>query len=139
MGIAHESRHHSGNSYAPERQRRTDPFRFPNRRRDRLFRSAIHGARSATMARCRSTTTACLIMNPNKLPRGTALKTLSEIERTLVCLVRRRRANYLRLLKRLKTPASRTGRRALLIGACAFGLLATSAEDSVSAPELFNQ
>jgi len=78
-------------------------------------------------------------MNSNKLPRGSALKTLSEIERTLVCLARRRRANYLRLLKRLKAPASKNGRRALLIGACAVGLLATKAQAGVSAPELFNE
>ena len=78
-------------------------------------------------------------MNSQKLPRGNALKNFSEIERTLVCLARRRRANYLRLLKQLKAPASKNGRRALLIGACAFGLLATNAQASVSAPELFNQ
>jgi hypothetical protein len=78
-------------------------------------------------------------MNSQKLPRGNALKNFSEIERTLVCLARRRRANYLRLLKQLKGPASKNGRRALLIGACAFGLLATNAQASVSALELFNQ
>src|SRR5262249_4865783 len=48
-------------------------------------------------------------------------------------------ANYLRLLKHLKASASKNGRRALLIGACALGLFATSAQAGVSAPELFNQ
>src|SRR5262245_3063981 len=139
MGIAHESRHYSGNSCAPERQRRKDSFRFSDRRRDRLFRSAIHRARSAAMARHRSTTTACPLMNSQKLPRGNALKNFSEIERTLVCRARRRRANYLRLLKQLKASPSKNGRRALLIGACAFGLLAANAQAAVSAPELFNR
>ena len=78
-------------------------------------------------------------MNSTKLPRGNALKNFSEIERTLVCRARRRRANYLRLLKQLKASAHKNGRRALLIGACAFGLLATKAQAGVSAPELFNQ
>src|SRR5262249_45945040 len=48
-------------------------------------------------------------------------------------------ANYLRLLKQLKASPSKNGCRALLIGACAFGLLATNAQAGVSAPELFNQ
>jgi hypothetical protein len=78
-------------------------------------------------------------MNSQKLPRGNALKNFSEIERTLVCRARRRRANYLRLLKQLMASAPKNGRRALLIGACAFGLLATKAQASVSAPELFNK
>jgi hypothetical protein len=78
-------------------------------------------------------------MNSQKLPRGNALKNFSEIERTLVCRARRRRANYLRLLKQLKGPACKNGRRGLLIAACALGLLATKAQASVSAPELFNQ
>jgi hypothetical protein len=78
-------------------------------------------------------------MNSQKLPRGNALKNFSEIERTLVCRARRRRANYLRLLKQLKAPAPKNGGRALLIGACALGLLATNAQAAVSAPELFNQ
>jgi hypothetical protein len=78
-------------------------------------------------------------MNSSKLPRGNALKNFSEIERRLVCLARRRRANYLRLLRQLKAPTSKNGLRALLLTACAFGLFATSAQASVSAPELFNQ
>jgi len=78
-------------------------------------------------------------MNSQKLPRGNALKNFCEIERNFVCLARRRRANYLRLLKHLKASASKNGRRALLIGACALGLFATSAQAGVSAPELFNQ
>jgi len=75
----------------------------------------------------------------SKLPRGNALKNFSEIERRLVCLARRHRADYLRLLKQLKASASKNGRGALLIGACALGLLATNVQASVSAPELFNQ
>jgi len=78
-------------------------------------------------------------MNSQKLPRGNALKNFSEIERKFVCLARRHRADYLRLLKKLKASASRNGRRRLFIAACVLGLLATSAEASVSAPELFNQ
>jgi hypothetical protein len=78
-------------------------------------------------------------MNANKLPRGNALKNFSEIERRFVCLARRHRADYLRLLKQLKASVSKNGRRALLIGACALGLLATDTQASVSAPELFNQ
>jgi hypothetical protein len=78
-------------------------------------------------------------MNSNKLPRGNALKNFSEIERKFVCLARRHRADYLRLLKKLKACASKNGRRPLSIAACVLGLLATSAEASVSAPELFNQ
>ena len=78
-------------------------------------------------------------MNSNKLPRGNALKNFCEIERKFVCLARRHRADYLRLLKQLKASASKNGRRTLLIGACALSLLATSAQAGVSAPELFNQ
>jgi hypothetical protein len=78
-------------------------------------------------------------MNSQKLPRGNALKNFSEIERRFVCLARRHRADYLRLLKQLKASASKNGRHALLIGACALGLLTTSAQASISAPELFNQ
>jgi hypothetical protein len=74
----------------------------------------------------------------SKLPRGNALKNFSEIERRFVCLARRHRADYLRLLKRLKASASKNGRRALLMAACVLGLLTTSAQASVSAPELFN-
>ena len=77
-------------------------------------------------------------MNSKKLPRGNALKNFSEIERRFVCLARRYRAEYLRLLKRLKASASKNGRRPLLIAACVLGLLATSAQADVSAPELFN-
>src|SRR5215467_6034774 len=90
------------------------------------------------MARRRSTTPACPIMNSQKLPRGNALKNFSEIERTFVCLARRHRADYLRLLKQLKASASKNG-RSLLIAAVVLGLLATSAQAGVSAPELFNQ
>jgi hypothetical protein len=78
-------------------------------------------------------------MNSNKLPRGSALKTLSEIERKFVCLARRHRADYLRLLKQLKAFASKNGRRRLSIAACVLGLFATSAQAGISAPELFNQ
>jgi hypothetical protein len=77
-------------------------------------------------------------MNSQKLPRGNALKNFSEIERKFVCLARRRRANYLRLLKRLKASASKNA-RPLLIAACVLGLLTTSAQAGISAPELFNQ
>jgi hypothetical protein len=77
-------------------------------------------------------------MNSQKLPRGNALKNFSEIERKFVCLARRHRADYLRLLKRLKASASKNA-RPLLIAACALGLLTTSAQAGVSAPELFNK
>ena len=78
-------------------------------------------------------------MKSNKLPRGNALKNFCEIERKFVCLARRHRADYLRLLKQLKASASKNGRRTFLIGACALSLLAVSAQAGVSAPELFNQ
>src|SRR5262245_41620246 len=92
------------------------------------------------MACRRSTTTACSLMNSQKLPRGNALKNFSEIERKFVCLARRHRADYLRLLKQLKASASKSGRRPLVIAACVLGLLTTtSGQASVSAPELFNQ
>ena len=75
----------------------------------------------------------------SKLPRGNALKNFSEIERRFVCLARRHRADYLRLLKQLRASSSKNGRRALLMAACVLGLLTTSAQAGVSAPELFNQ
>jgi hypothetical protein len=79
-------------------------------------------------------------MNSQKLPRGNALRNFSEIERKFVCLARRHRADYLRLLKQLKASASKKGRRPLVIAACVLGLLtATSGQAAVSAPELFNQ
>ena len=78
-------------------------------------------------------------MNSQKLPRGNALKNFSEIERKFVCLARRHRADYLRLLKQLKAYASKNGRRPLFIAACVLGLLTTSAQAGISAPELFNQ
>lgn len=78
-------------------------------------------------------------MNSQKLPRGNALQNFSEIERRFVCLARRHRADYLRLLKQLKESATKNGRRALLIGACGLGLLTTSAQAGVSVSELFNQ
>ena len=77
-------------------------------------------------------------MNSQKLPRGNALKNFSEIERRFVILARRHRADYLRLLKQLKASASKSGRRPLLIAVCVLGLLATSAQAGVSAPDLFN-
>src|SRR5262245_34663756 len=91
------------------------------------------------MAGRRKTTTACPIMNWQKLPRVNALKNFSEIERKFVCLARRHRADYLRLLKQLKASASKNGCRSLLIASCALSLLATGAQAGVSAPELFNQ
>jgi len=78
-------------------------------------------------------------MTSQKLPRGNALKNFSEIERRFICLARRHRADYLRLLKQLKASASRNGRRPLLIAACVLGLLTTNAQAGISAPELFNQ
>ena len=42
-------------------------------------------------------------MNSNKLPRGNALKNFCEIERKFVCLARRHRADYLRLLESAKS------------------------------------
>src|SRR5215469_12601598 len=91
------------------------------------------------MARCRSTTTACPLMNSQKLPRGNALKKFSEIERRFIRLARRHRADYLRLLKQLKASASKNGRHPLLIAAFVLGLFTTSAHAGTSAPELFNQ
>ena len=78
-------------------------------------------------------------MNSQKLPRGNALENFSKIERRFICLARRHRADYLRLLKKLKASASKNGRRPLLIAACVLGLLTTNAEAGISAPELFNQ
>ena len=78
-------------------------------------------------------------MNSQKLPRSNALNNFSEIERKFVCLARRHRADYLRLLKQLKASASKNRRRPLVITACVLGFLATSAQAGVSAPELFNQ
>jgi len=78
-------------------------------------------------------------MNSQKPPRGNALKNFSEIERKFICLARHHRADYLRLLKQLKASASKNGRHPLLIAACVLGLLTTSAQAGVSAPELFNQ
>jgi hypothetical protein len=78
-------------------------------------------------------------MNSQKLPRGNALKNFSEIERKFVCLARRHRADYLRLLKQLKASGSKNRRRPLMMTACVLGLLATSAQAGISAPELFNQ
>src|SRR5215469_13856222 len=86
------------------------------------------------MARCRSTTTACPLMNSQRLPRGNALKKFSEIERRFIRLARRHRADYLRLLKRLKASASKNGRHPLLIAAFVLGLFTTSALADTSAP-----
>jgi hypothetical protein len=80
-------------------------------------------------------------MNSRKLPRADALQHFSEIERRFICLARRRRVNYLRFLKRLKTSACKNGRRSLMITACGVALFATTAnaQSSFSAPALFNQ
>jgi len=80
--------------------------------------------------------------NPKRLPRAKATQHLSTIELRFICLARRHRANYLRLLKRLKSSSCQKGRRSLLVTACALGLLAMSAADvqaGVSAPALFNE
>ena len=80
-------------------------------------------------------------MNVQKLPRADALKHFSPIERRFIFLARRHRADYLRLLKRIRASICRNGRRTLMITACAVALLAATAnaQSSFSAPELFNQ
>ena len=67
---------------------------------------------------------------------------LSAIERKFICLARRHRADYLRLLRHLKSSSARKGRRSLQITACVLGLFAAGATDmqaGVSAPALFNE
>jgi uncharacterized protein YgiM (DUF1202 family) len=80
-------------------------------------------------------------MNAQKLPRTDALKHFSQIERRFISLARQHRADYLRLLKRIRASTSRNGRRTLMMTACAVALLATTAnvQSSLSAPALFNQ
>ena len=77
--------------------------------------------------------------DPKPLPRPDALQHLSAIELRFICLARRHRADYLRLLKRLKSSSCK---KALLITAGALGLFAASATDGqagVSASALFNE
>ncbi len=80
---------------------------------------------------------------PKRLPRPDTMRELSTIERKFLCLARRHRADYLRLLKRLKSSMTNNGRRALMITACVLGLLATTSSNAhaaaVSAPALFNE
>jgi hypothetical protein len=80
-------------------------------------------------------------MNAQKLPRPDALKHFSQIERRFISLARQHRADYLRLLKRIRASICRNGRRTLMMTACAAALLATTAnaQSSFSAPALFNQ
>jgi hypothetical protein len=80
-------------------------------------------------------------MNAQKLPRADALKHFSQIERRFISLARQHRADYLRLLKRIRASIYRNGRRTLMMTACAVALLATTAnaQSSLSAPALFNQ
>ena len=77
-----------------------------------------------------------------RLPRPNSIKGLSQIERKFLCLARRHRADYLRLLKRLKSPVAGNCCRALTMTACMIGLFATTAinaQGAVSAPALFNE
>jgi hypothetical protein len=77
-----------------------------------------------------------------RLPRADSMKGLSPIERKFLCLARHHRADYLRLLKRLKSSVRRNWCRALMITACVMALLATTsinAQAAVSAPALFNE
>jgi len=80
-------------------------------------------------------------MNSRTLPRRAQIKHLSQIERRLIMLARRHRADYLRLVKRMTASVSRNGRYTLAITACAVALFATTAnaQSGYSAPELFNQ
>jgi hypothetical protein len=80
-------------------------------------------------------------MNAQKLPRADALKHFSQIEFRFISLARQHRADYLRLLKRIRASICRNGRRTLMMTACAVALLATTAnaQSSFSAPALFNQ
>jgi uncharacterized protein YgiM (DUF1202 family) len=80
-------------------------------------------------------------MNVQKLPRADALKHFSQIERRFISLARRHRADYLRLLRRIRASICRNGRRTLIMTACAVALLATTAnaQSGFSAPALFNQ
>lgn len=79
-------------------------------------------------------------MNSQKLPHPDQMKDLSAIEHRLITLARRHRADYLRLLKRMKASACRNG-RTVAITTLAVALFATtaSAQSRYSAPELFNQ
>ncbi|HEV7390544.1 MAG TPA: hypothetical protein VGO08_02795 [Burkholderiales bacterium] len=80
--------------------------------------------------------------NPKRLPRPDAMRGLSSIERKFLCLARARRADYLRLLKRLKTSICKKGCSSLLLTACAVTFFATSttnAQAGVSAPALFKE
>lgn len=80
-------------------------------------------------------------MNVQKLPRADALKHFSQIERRFISLARRHRADYLRLLRRIRASICRNSRRTLIMTACAVALLATTAnaQSGFSAPALFNQ
>jgi len=80
-------------------------------------------------------------MNSQKLPHPDQMKDLSAIERRLITLARRHRADYLRFLRRMKASARRNGRHTLAITACAISLFATTAraQSGYSAPELFNR
>src|SRR4030095_2455107 len=143
MGIAGESCHAFRNSCPPERQRPGNPLCFPNGRRDRLLRPAIHGARPAEVARRRERTTPAIgsLMNSRKLPRPNQVKHFSEIERRFIMLARRQRARDLRLFKRIKAAGCNNVSHALMIVVCAVALLATtaSAESRYSAPGLFKE
>lgn len=69
-------------------------------------------------------------MNDQKrLPHPHAMQHLAAIERRFIRLARRHRANYLRLLRRLKSSSCQKRRRSLLVTACALGLLAMCAAD----------
>lgn len=86
-------------------------------------------------------------MNTSKrLPRPDAMKGFSAIERRFLCLARHHRAEYLHLMKRLKSVASKKRRR-LMIAACTIGLLAAgttnvqavNVSSGVSVAALFNE
>lgn len=86
-------------------------------------------------------------MNTSKrLPRPDAMKGFSAIEHRFLCLARHHRAQYLRLMKRLKSAASKNRRR-LMIAACTIGLLAAgttnvqavNVSSGVSVAALFNE
>ena len=77
-----------------------------------------------------------------RLPRPNSIKGLSSIERKFLCLARRHRADYLRLLKRLKSSVTRNCCRALTITLSVMGLFATTSTNTqaaISAPALFNE
>jgi hypothetical protein len=79
---------------------------------------------------------------PKRLPRPRLTQHLTAIELRFINLARRHRANYLRLLRRLKSSSHQKNRRSLLVTACALSLIAMCATDvqaGVSTPSHLNE